>query len=90
MIPNGARFFYSVNKGLVDDLQELMLKTSWLGIVKQLDRRHEPPAVMKDGREIKKARISYIVYERRRKTPGWLDRRDLRIEPYSGKVYCAS
>lgn len=85
---NGSRMFYTSNKGLADDLQELMLRCGRLGIIKALKRKERFGRI--NGREIIQKRQAYVVYERARKITGWLDARDRRVVDYVGKVYCAT
>lgn len=85
---NGSRAFYTSNEGLAGDLQELMLRCGRLGIV----ARHKDRTTLGriDGRTIYPRRPAFIVWERARKTTGWLDVRDRSEVNYAGKVYCAT
>ena len=86
--PNGARYFYTSNPRLADDLQDLMLRAGFVGVIKKLKRKEKFGEI--NGRAIIQRRDAYVVYERQRKIRSWLDARD-RTEPYyKGKVYCAT
>lgn len=84
---NGFRIFYTCSKKLADDVQELLLKVGRLGIIKE--RKRKGKVWIKDHW----ANINhpqYEVLERIKKNVSWLDRRDMEIVPYSGKVYCVT
>lgn len=85
---NGSRMFYTSNKGLADDLQELMLRCGSVGVIKGLKKKEALSQI--NGRTIYQRRTAYVVYERKRKTQSWLDARDRKIVDYKGKVYCAT
>ncbi len=85
---NGSRAFYTSNKGLADDLQELMLRCGRLGIIAKHNERNHLSYI--NGRPIHPRRAAYIVWERTRKTTSWLDSRDKQTVHYKGKVYCAT
>ena len=86
--PKGCRYFYTSNPGLADDIQELLLKTGGLGIVKKLKDRTKFNKI--DGRIIYQRRPAYVIFERTKKIRSWLDIRDRKIVQYTGKVYCAT
>ena len=86
--PNGSRVFYTSNRGLADDLQELMLRCGRLGIIKKRNLKTKVNFI--DGRQIIQRRPAYEVFERTKKITGWLDLRDREEVPYEGKVYCAT
>jgi phosphoribosylamine-glycine ligase len=84
---NGFRIFYTSSKTLADDIQELLLKVGRVGLVKS--RTREPRRwIVNHWAE--SSRVQYEVIERIRKTNSWLDRRDMKLVDYDGKVYCAT
>ena len=84
---HGFRVFYTSSKILADDIQELLLKVGRVGIVKS--RRREDRRWIVDH-WADSSRVQYEVIERVQKGDSWLDRRDMDIVDYEGKVYCAT
>ena len=82
---NGYRVFYTSSKRLADDIQELLLKIGRVGLIKA----RKPRKGRIGDRVITSENLQYEVIERVQKTVSWLDARDRREIPYSGKVYCA-
>ena len=85
-VTNGSRTFRSPSKRLADDIQELLLKTGRVGVVRSRPREGPRRAVnhRADG-----PGTQYEVVE----TKGintWLDPGDIRAVAYEGKVYCAT
>lgn len=87
MMKNGFRIFYTASKELADGIQELLLKIGRLGIVKARERYGR--IWIKDHFAVS-ARPQYEVLERVKKLDSWLDKRDMKIVDYEGKVYCAT
>ncbi len=84
---NGFRIFYTSSRRLADDVQELLLKIGRSGTVKVRNRSGR--VWIKDHW----ARINhpqYEVMERVKKNVSWLDRRDMEVVDYGGKVYCVT
>ncbi len=86
IMKNGYRIFYTSSKKLADDLQELLLKIGRVGTVKQRSRGGK---VIIAGHQADASRVQYEVHERVRKLRSWIDRRDAKVIPYAGRVYCA-
>lgn len=86
--PTGYRVFYTCNRLLAGDVQELLLKIGRVGVVKQRNRIGHVSVI--NGRDIVCTNPQYEVIERVKKTTSWLDARDRTEEMYSGKVYCAT
>ncbi len=84
---NGFRIFYSSSKRLADDVQELLLKVGRFGLVKARQRTGRRWIV---GHYANASRVQYEVIERVRKLDSWIDRRDMQVVDYDGKVYCAT
>ncbi|MGH9992075.1 MAG: phosphoribosylglycinamide synthetase C domain-containing protein [Nitrososphaera sp.] len=87
MMKNGFRIFYTSSRKLADDIQELLLKVSRVGTVKTRERYGR---IWIKDHFATATRPQYEVIERVRKLDSWLDRRDIRIVDYDGKVYCAT
>lgn len=87
MMKNGFRIFYTSSRKLADDIQELLLKVSRVGTVKTRERYGR---IWIRDHFATATRPQYEVIERVRKLDSWLDKRDLRIVDYDGKVYCAT
>jgi len=83
----GYRIFYTSSKKLADDIQELLLKTGKIGIIKKRERYGK--LWIKDH-YAESTRPQYEVHERVKKINSWIDKRDIKKEKYSGKVYCAT
>lgn len=85
MMKNGYRIFYTVSKQLADDIQELLLKIGRVGVVKERKGRGKTWIVdhYTEGK-----RTQYEIHERVKKGDSWIDKRDTKIVPYAGKVYC--
>jgi hypothetical protein len=84
---NGFRIFYTNSKKLADDIQELLLKTGRVGVIKT--RKRSGMVWIKDHW----ARINhpqYEVLERVEKTVSWLDKRDMEVVDYGDRVYCVT
>jgi phosphoribosylamine-glycine ligase len=86
---NGWRMFYTSNKGLADDVQELLLKIGRVGVIKNRGIR-TAVKYAPDGHQIIQRRDAYEIVERVKKSRSWLDTRDRSTRMYSGKVYCAT
>lgn len=84
---SGHRIFYTISKDLADDVQELLLKIGRVGVVKQRVRTGKIWIV---DHYANRTPISYEVHERVQKLNSWIDRRDTKTVPYTGKVYCAT
>ncbi len=87
LMKNGYRIFYTSSKKLADDIQELLLKIGRVGIVKE--RKRFGKIWIKDH-WANSSRIQYEVHERVKKGDSWIDKRDMKIIDYDGKVYCAT
>ncbi|MGI0028865.1 MAG: phosphoribosylglycinamide synthetase C domain-containing protein [Nitrososphaera sp.] len=87
MMKNGFRIFYTSSRKLADDIQELLLKVSRVGTVKTRERYGR---IWIRDHFATATRPQYEVIERVRKLDSWLDKRDIRIVDYDGKVYCAT
>lgn len=87
LMKNNFRIFYTSSKRLADDVQELLLKIGRLGIVKARQRDGQVWIV---DHLAHRSRVQYEVIERVVKLESYIDRRDISIIDYSGKVYCAT
>jgi len=85
----GFRIFYTCNRELAGDVQELLLKIGRVGVLKKRDWRGQC-TIAPDGHAIIQRRDAYEVLERVQKLRSWLDKRDKFSEYYEGKVYCAT
>ncbi|MDD5148362.1 MAG: LAGLIDADG family homing endonuclease [Candidatus ainarchaeum sp.] len=83
----GHRIFYTCSKKLADDLQELLLKIGRVGVIKE---RTRPGKRFIVDHFANSNFPSYEVNERVKKPDSWIDKRDMKIIDYSGKVYCAT
>jgi phosphoribosylamine-glycine ligase len=83
----GFRIFYTCSKLMADGIQELLLKTGKVGIIKK--RQREGKRWIKDH-FADCSGVQYEVLERVKKLDSWLDKRDIKMINYSGKVYCAT
>jgi len=83
----GFRIFHTSSKRLADDIQELLLKMSRVGIVRA---RRGRGFLKIEGRNAYGSRMQYQVLERVRRLDSWIDRRDTSSVDYDGIVYCAS
>lgn len=86
LMKHGFRIFYTSSKRLADDIQELLLKIGRVGIVKSRKRYGERYL---DGHFVDVSRTQYEVLERVKKLDSWIDKRDIKVVDYEGKVYCA-
>ncbi|MDG6991542.1 MAG: hypothetical protein JRM99_09045, partial [Nitrososphaerota archaeon] len=84
---HGFRIFYTSSKLLADDIQELLLKIGRVGFVKSRMREERRWIV---DHWADSSRPQYEVIERVQKGDSWLDRRDMKVVNYEGKVYCAT
>ena len=84
---NGFRIFYTSSKLLADDIQELLMKTGHVGLVKSRVREGRRWIV---DHFADSSRPQFEVIERVRKVISWIDRRDMKTVGYSGNVYCAT
>jgi phosphoribosylamine-glycine ligase len=84
---NGSRIFHTSSKRLSDDIQELLLKVGRVGVVK---KRHRKGRVWIKDHWARINHPQFEVLERIKKTVSWLDKRDMEIADYQGKVYCVS
>lgn len=87
MMKNGFRIFCTSSERLGGDIQELLLKIGRMGNMKVRDRYG--PIWIKDH-FANRTRRQYEVIERVRKVDSWIDKRDMKIIDYDGKVYCAT
>ncbi len=87
LMKNGYRIFYTCSKALADGLQELLLKTGKVGTIKKKEGRG---AVWIKDHFANAERIQYEILERVRKLNSWIDKRDMKVVDYNGKVYCAT
>jgi phosphoribosylamine-glycine ligase len=83
----GFRIFYTCSKLLADGIQELLLKTGKVGIIKK--RQRQDRTWIKDH-FADCSGVQYEVLESVRKLDSWIDKRDVTKVKYSGKVYCAT
>ncbi|MBI4087511.1 MAG: hypothetical protein HY434_01635 [Candidatus Liptonbacteria bacterium] len=83
----GFRIFYTSSKKMADDLQELLLKTGRVGIIKKRSGRGK---VWIQDHYANSSRVQYEILERVKKLDSWIDRRDIKTIDYAGKVYCAT
>lgn len=83
----GFRIFYTCSKLMADGIQELLLKTGKVGIVK---KRQRGGKVWIKDHYADCSGVQYEVLERVRKLDSWIDKRDIKRTSYSGKVYCAT
>ncbi len=83
----GFRIFYTCSKLMADGIQELLLKTGKVGIIKK--RQREGKRWIKDH-FADCSGVQYEILERVRKLDSWIDKRDVKKIAYSGKVYCAT
>ena len=87
MMKHGFRIFYTSSKRLADQVQELLLKIGRVGLVKS--RAGRGKVWIKDH-WAESWRTQYEVIERVKKVYSWIDKRDVSIVDYNGRVYCAS
>jgi len=86
IMKGGYRIFYTSSKKLADDVQELLLKTGKVGVIKE--RKRTGKIWIKDH-YAKSSRIQYEIHERVKKLDSWIDKRDIKKIKYKGSVYCA-
>ena len=86
----GFRIFYTCSKLMADGVQELLLKTGKVGIVKKRQRNRSEGRVWIKDHFADCSGIQYEVHERVKKLDSWIDKRDMKKVKYSGKVYCAT
>ena len=84
----GWRIFYTSSKKMADDIQELLLKISRVGIIKERNRFGKKIWIKDHWTEQKHS--AFEIIERVKKIYSYLDKRDTKIIRYSGKVYCAT
>lgn len=84
----GQRVFYTTSRRLADDVQELMLKTGRVGVVKKVRVRGTKMAI--NGTTYERRFDGYCVSERTVKTDGYLDKRLVNEVDYEGVVYCCN
>ncbi|MBI2173317.1 MAG: hypothetical protein HYT73_03885 [Candidatus Aenigmarchaeota archaeon] len=87
MMKNGFRIFYTSSGILADDIQELLLKIGRIGIVKA---RKREGSIWIENHFADRSRVQYEVLERIKKLDSWIDKRDIQMVGYEGKVYCAT
>jgi len=87
LMKSGHRIFYTASKKLAEGIQELLLKIGRIGIIKE--RKRFEKIWIKDH-WANSSRIQYEVHERVKKGDSWIDKRDMRIIDYDGRVYCAT
>lgn len=85
---SGFRIFYTTSRRIADDIQELLLKIGRLGLVKTRKRRYSRIWIKDHFANC--SRIQYEVIERVNKLDSYLDKRDVKLVDYDGKVYCAT
>jgi len=83
----GFRIFSTCSRLLADQIQELLLKIGRVGVIK---RRRRGGRIWIKDHFADASRIQYEVIERVRKVCSWLDKRDISVIDYNGRVYCAS
>ncbi len=84
IMKNDFRIFYTVSSRLADDVQELLLKIGRVGIVKKRTR------IGFGDDHYANSGSCYEIIERVKKTNSWIDKRDMKVVDYDGKVYCAT
>jgi phosphoribosylamine-glycine ligase len=84
---HGFRIFYTSSRILADDIQELLLKIGHVGLVKKRTGVKRKWIV---NHWADSSRPQYEVIERVLKINSWLDKRDMEVVEYEGKVYCAT
>lgn len=87
MMKNGFRIFYTSSKKMADGIQELLLKTGKVGTIKKREGRGR---IWIKDHFANSSGVQYEVIERVKKLDSWIDRRDMQIIDYDGKVYCAT
>jgi len=83
----GFRIFYTCSKLLADGIQELLLKTGKIGIVKKRQRKGK---VWIKDHFADCSGVQYEILEMVKKLDSWIDKRDVKRVEYPGKVYCAT
>ena len=86
---DGRRYFFSSSRGLIDDLQELLLR---LGRRGSIIARKASDVLMKDGRCIKAENCAtpYMLSEWQTDFHSISRKQAISREPYEGMVYCAT
>ncbi|MFH1588200.1 MAG: phosphoribosylglycinamide synthetase C domain-containing protein [Candidatus Diapherotrites archaeon] len=84
---NGFRIFYTSSRKLADDVQELLLKIGRTGIIKKREKKGK---IWIKDHWAKINHPQYEILERIKKSNSWIDKRDMEITAYNGKVYCAT
>jgi phosphoribosylamine-glycine ligase len=84
---NGSRILYASSRKLADDVQELLLKVGSVGVIKV--RRRKGKVWVKD-RWAQTGHPQYEILEGVRNPVSWLDKRDMEIVDYDGKVFCVT
>ena len=87
IMKGGFRIFYTSSKKMADDIQELLLKTGKVGIIK---KRLPRGKVWIEDHFTNSNRIQYEIIERVKKQDSWIDKRDIKKIKYNGTVYCAT
>ena len=82
----GFRIFYTCSKKLADDVQELLLKSGRVGIIKERKPRGK---IWICDHFTNSKRTQYEILERIKKRDSWIDARDIKKIRYNGTVYCA-
>jgi phosphoribosylamine-glycine ligase len=87
LMKTGFRIFYTSSKLLADNIQELLLKAGRVGLIKSRTRGGKVWIVdhLADA-----SGVQYEVVERVKKLHSWIDKRDISLADYDGRVYCAS
>jgi len=82
----GCRVFHTPSKRLSDDLQELLLKIGRVGTIRSRQRSGK---VLIEDRLTDASVVQYEVQESVTKLESWIDKRDMKVVPYDGRVFCA-
>lgn len=83
---NGRRNFCTCSSRLADDIQELLLKVGRVGMIKA--RKRLGAQLVKDHPDT--SQMYYEVVERVRELDSRIDKQDMKIIDYEGKVFCAT
>lgn len=86
IMKGGFRIFYTCSKKLADDVQELLLKSGRVGIIKERKPRGK---IWICDHFTNSKRTQYEILERIKKRDSWIDARDIKKIRYNGTVYCA-
>ena len=84
----GWRIFYTSSKRMADDVQELLLKIGRVGIIKERNRFNKK--IWIEDHWTSQKHNAFEIIERVKKIYSYLDKRDIKLKNYYGKVYCAT